>query len=244
MEYKDFKQKCTDIFALNEFLPTPSNEQLDKLWTLTERMLEVNKSLNLTAITDIDAIILKHYADSVTISVLIPEGAALADVGCGAGFPSLPLAIFRPDVKITALDGTAKRIEYVKSTARLLSLENLSAIAGRAEECGNNADFRESFDVVTARAVAALPILTELCLPLVKKDGIFIAMKAAQGEVEATSAANSIRLCGGSPAKLTKLTLTAGGENFEQRNLIIVKKSSPTPQKYPRHYSQITKKPL
>ena len=244
MIFDDFRQKCIDIFALNPSLPAPTVEQIEKLAALTDIMLEVNKSMNLTAITEESAVILKHYADSLTVAEHIPEGAKIIDVGCGAGFPSLPLAIFRPDVSITALDGTAKRIEYVKSTAKKLGLDNITAIAGRAEEYASKAEYREKFDIATARAVAALPILSELCLPFVKVGGYFVAMKAAQGENEAANAANAIKLCGGSPATVSKLELTANGIDFESRIIVKSNKTSNTPTKYPRHYSQISKKPL
>ena len=244
MIFEDFKQKCLDIFALNPCLPTPTDAQIAKLAELTDIMLEVNKSMNLTAITEESAVILKHYADSLTMLNEIPEGAKVIDVGCGAGFPSLPLAIFRPDISITALDGTAKRIEYVKNTAKKLELNNLTAIAGRAEEYGNKPEYRESFDIATARAVAALPILAELCLPFVKVGGAFVAMKAAKGEDEAACAENAIKLCGGSQASVTKLELTADNISFESRIIIKSNKTSKTPGKYPRHYSQISKKPL
>lgn len=244
MIFEDFKQKCLDIFALNPCLPTPNNEQIAKLAELTDIMLEVNKSMNLTAITEESAVILKHYADSLTMLGEIPEGAKVIDVGCGAGFPSLPLAIFRPDISITALDGTAKRIEYVKNTAKKLGLDNLTAIAGRAEEYGNKREYRERFDIATARAVAALPVLAELCLPFIKVGGAFVAMKAAKGEDEAALAENAIKLCGGSQTLVTKLELTANDLDFESRIIVKSKKIAVTPSKYPRHYSQISKKPL
>jgi len=238
-----FKENCRKIFLLNS-LPEPTEAQADTLFKLTERMLEVNKTMNLTAITEENAIILKHYADSISLCEYIPNGASLLDVGCGAGFPTLPLAIFRPDIKITALDGTAKRIEYVKSTAKLLGLENVNAIAGRAEDLASKPEYREAFDIVTARAVAELPVLSELCIPFVKKNGNFIAMKASQGEKEAEKAENSIKLCGGKIISVAKRALTADGSAFEERLIINISKISQTPQKYPRHYSQISKKPL
>lgn len=244
MEFQDFKQKCIDIFALNSFLPTPTEDQIKKLWKLTGIMLEVNKSMNLTAITEETAVILKHYADSASISGDIPQNASVIDIGCGAGFPCLPLAIFRPDIKITALDSTAKRIEYVKNTAKQLDLINVTAIAARAEELASKPGYRESFHIATARAVAAMPVLTELCLPYVKVGGYFIAMKGSQGEAETEAAQNAIKLCGGEIKELRKPVLTADGISLESRFIAKIKKVSPTPQKYPRHYSQISKKPL
>ncbi len=239
----EFKNKCTEIFELNS-LAAPTDEQAEKLFALTEHMLKVNKSLNLTRITEISAVILKHYADSITISHLIPQGAKVIDIGCGAGFPSLPLAIFRPDIEILALDGTAKRIEYVKSTATLLGLSNLKATAARAEELAKELTHRERFDIATARAVAALPTLAELCLPYIKIGGKFIAMKAAQGENELEAAQSAIKICGGKPESLIELEFKGASDENDKRVLITISKLSPTPLKYPRHYSQISKKPL
>lgn len=244
MEFIEFKQKCIDIFALNPFLPTPNDTQIDKLWQLTGIMLEVNKSMNLTAITEESAVILRHYADSLAIYSDIPTGARVIDIGCGAGFPCLPLAIFRPDINILGLDSTAKRIDYVKSTAKALGLINLDAIAARAEELAQKNEYRESFDIATARAVAAMPVLTELCLPFVKVGGHFIAMKGSQGENELEAAKNAVRICGGQVVETRQPSLTSDGISSEKRFIAIIKKNAQTPSKYPRHYSQISKKPL
>lgn len=244
MDFIDFYNCCKETFAANKCLPAPSEEQVHKLFDLTDRMLEVNKKMNLTAIKEHEAIILKHYADSLMISPFLTEGATVIDVGCGAGFPTLPLAIFRPDLKITALDSTQKRIDYVKSTAELLNLDNVNAICSRAEELANNSAYREGFDFATARAVAALPVLTELCLPFVKIGGKFVAMKGQKGELEATEAANAIVKCGGELIKTHSLALYAPNGESEARIINEIAKISRTPKEFPRHFSKISKKPL
>ena len=243
MELSQFKEKLISAFEANAISVEITDEKVQKLFELTNIMLEVNKVMNLTAITDEDAIIVKHYADSLTVSKYIPQGAKVIDVGCGAGFPCLPLAIFREDLDITALDSTAKRIKYIQETANKLGISNITAIATRAEELGKQNGYRECFDVATARAVAALPVLSELCLPFVKVGGSFISMKASQGLAEATDAQNAIKLCGGGIKTVDKLLLLSE-QISDERTIISIAKTSPTPSKYPRHYSQITKKPL
>lgn len=244
MQFESFKTNLFNIFSKNSCLPMVDNEKAEKLYALTEIMLEVNKSMNLTAITEESAVILKHYADSLTVSSLIPQGVSVIDVGCGAGFPTLPLGIFRPDLKILALDGTAKRIEYVRSTAKKLGLDNIEAISGRAEELAQRNEYREHFDIVTARAVASLPVLSELCIPFCKVGGYFIAMKASSAGDELGASQNAIKLCGGKVEESISIGLTADDQVFEQRNLIKILKKQPTPKLYPRHYSKISKKPL
>ena len=243
MELSQFKEKLISAFEANAISVEITDEKVQKLFELTNIMLEVNKVMNLTAITDEDAIIVKHYADSLTVSKYIPQGAKVIDVGCGAGFPCLPLAIFREDLDITALDSTAKRIKYIQETASKLGISNITAIAARAEELGKQNGYRECFDVATARAVAALPVLSELCLPFVKVGGLFVSMKASQGVVEASEARNAIKICGGDIKTVDKLLLLSE-QISDERTIISIEKTSPTPSKYPRHYSQITKKPL
>ncbi|MBQ2998882.1 MAG: 16S rRNA (guanine(527)-N(7))-methyltransferase RsmG [Clostridia bacterium] len=242
MERSEFVLECQKAFDMNEMYC--SEEQAFWLHALMVRMLEVNKTMNLTAITDEKMIILRHFVDSVTVSRYLPENSRLIDVGCGAGFPTLPLAIFRPDLRITALDGTAKRIRYVEETARLLSLANVTAIAGRAEEYAQDPNYRERFDAVTARAVAALPMLSELCLGFARVGGKMIAMKAQQASDEISLAKNAISLCGGELKEVVSCSLKQSDGEEEQRNLIIVQKITNTPKKYPRHFSQISKKTL
>ena len=244
MIYEEFYAEAKRLFALNgELVEMPSDEQIASLFDLTELMLEVNKSLNLTTITNCSQILLKHYIDSLTVSKYLPKGARIIDIGCGAGFPTLPLAIMRPDLDITALDATAKRIRYVESAAAQLGLSNVRAVAARAEEFVN-AGNRESFDFALARAVAELATLSELCLGFVKVGGQFISMKGQRGEEELDGARRAIKLCGGEPSEVIRADLTENGEDFESRRLIITKKVETTPKIYPRAFAKISKKPL
>ena len=245
MTYNEFYAECGRLFSLNSpVVRMPTEDKIAKLYKLTEIMLEVNKHMNLTTITEYPQIILKHYLDSLTISPYIPENAKVIDVGCGAGFPSLPLAICRDDIRITALDSTAKRINYIKDVAERLEVSNITAVTARAEAYGNEPKHRESYDVAVARAVADLPVLSELCLPLVKVGGSFAAMKAAKGEEEFTRAAMAIKKCGGSEGRLIRADITADGSSFEKRCIIMANKVDKTPNIYPRNFAQISKKPL
>ena len=244
MEFNEFYAYCQQVFGANDYLPSVDEDKSLKLYKLTEHMLEVNKHMNLTAIKDEKSVILKHYADSLAVSKYIPEGSNIIDVGCGAGFPTLPLAIFRPDLRITALDSTAKRINYVKETAKMLDLSNVTAIESRAEDMASNVDHREKYDVATAIAVASLPILAELCLPFVKPDGQFIAMKSQKTSEEVDASANAIKKCGGELDAVIQLKLSDGAESSEDRTLVIVDKKVRTPKEFPREFSKIKKKPL
>ncbi len=242
MNELEFIDTCRHIFELNGF--DCSVDQAKKLFLLTQIMLRTNKTMNLTAIKDEKSIILKHYVDSVTISKYIPEGSDILDVGCGAGFPTLPLAIFRPDISITALDSTEKRIRYVNSTAKELDLQKVTAIAARAEEKANESTYRESFSIVSARAVAALPVLCELCIPFVKPGGTMIAMKSRQADEEIANSMRCIELCSAAFDKDISLELSSENGEKDERRLIFIKKIGKTPKIYPRHFSKISKKPL
>jgi 16S rRNA (guanine527-N7)-methyltransferase len=220
-----------------------SKEAVAKLFALTERLIEENEKYNLTAITEPDKVIVHHYLDSAMLSSHLPKGATVIDVGCGAGFPTLPLAILRPDLKITAVDSTAKRVNYVEESARLLGLDGVTAKVGRAEELGRDGTMREKFDFATARAVAEMRILAELCLPFVKVGGKFIAVKGKNAEFELQSAKKALAILGGRSPKTVEVTLKGGAEELSHP-LIIVDKKERTPESYPRVYAQISKKPL
>ncbi len=239
----DFLAKFSNSLKINNLSAFDDPKIAHTLYLLTERMLEVNEYMNLTAITDVDGIIVKHYIDSLTASAYIPSGATVIDVGCGAGFPSLVLAICRPDIKITALDSTAKRINYIKETADLLGIDNIACIAARAEELALDMAHRECYDIACARAVARLNVLSELCIPFVKCGGCFVAMKANADE-ELSEASTAIKTLGGTLLSADKIELQSASHEENPRCIISVQKTSQTPKIYPRNNSQIKKKPL
>ncbi len=240
----EFSRKLASALTKNDLVEFAVEPVTDNLFALTERMLAVNEYMNLTAITEIDEVILKHYVDSLMISKYVPNHASVIDVGCGAGFPSLPLAIARPDLKITALDSTAKRINYINETAEMLRISSITAIAARAEEAANEPSYREKFDIACARAVARLNVLSELCIPFVKVGGSFVAMKANASE-ELNESGKAFARLGGELMGDDKFELVSDiSANTEPRCIICVKKVSQTPKNYPRNNSQIKKKPL
>ncbi len=240
----DFERKLIEVANKNEATRGLINEkQASLLSKISEHMIEVNKTLNLTAIKDEDGIVLKHLVDSSACVNFIPKNASICDIGCGGGFPSLVIASLRDDVKILSVDSVTKKVKYVEDTARLFSLDNISVSSERAEALGQDSLYREKFDVATARAVGRLNLICELCLPLVRTGGVFIAMKAQSTDEEINEAKNAIELLGAKIEEVKKYTLTNGNEEIE-RSIIIIRKVKNTPLKYPRNNSQIAKKPL
>jgi len=227
--------------ALPEFaLP----ELAEKLSILTETLADVGSHMNLTAITEPEKVVWLHLIDSLHGAALLseltlPEGR-IADVGSGGGFPALPLAAALPDLHVTAIDSTEKKCRYIAECAERMGISNVDTKSIRAEEYGRS-DGRESFAAVTARAVARLSVLTELCLPLVKVGGYFLAMKGATAEVEAEEAARGAKILGAVEERRVEYTL---GDFADRRMLILYKKIAPTPEKYPRQYGKISKSPL
>lgn len=218
-----------------------AEDKLPLFEKLAYLLVEQNKTMNLTAITDPDGIAVKHFADSVSalFAYDFPQGARVLDVGTGAGFPSIPLLIARPDLDMTMIDSTAKKLKYVASTVESLGLA-AEVLHTRAEEAGQNKEYREKFDIVCSRAVAALNILCEYCLPFVKVGGVFLAMKGAKAQEEIADAKNAIKTLGGKIIEEKSFTLSDGGE----RTIVVIKKISQVPPKYPRVSAQIAKKPL
>lgn len=213
----------------------------EKFSTYSKELVEYNSKINLTAITDPLGISEKHFLDSVYPFTMIDikEGASVIDVGTGAGFPSLPLKIMKNDIQLTLLDSLKKRCVFLENLSTKLCL-NVETFHGRAEEFGHKDNFREKFDIATARAVANLSELTEYCLPFVKVGGNFVALKGSSGEMELASAENAIKILGGKCILCKKYTLPSN----DTRYLIVIKKISQTPTKYPRNKGQMTKRPL
>ncbi len=240
--FEIFRQIYTDVFTKNGLDRFTDEETVRKFYDFAKALADANEKTNLTAISGAEDTVLKHFADSLIAVDMFPEGATVVDVGCGAGFPSIPLAIVRPDLKITPLDSTGKKIDFVCAVASSLGLTNLTPVCARAEDFVKKN--RESFDVATARAVSRLNVLSELALPLVRVGGCFVAMKARDGEIELDEARRGIATLGGSITQVEKVTLSpVSGESLE-RVSILVKKVLETPTKYPRAYAKITKSPL
>lgn len=198
-------------------------------------VLDANRKFNLTAIIDSEEFAIKHIVDSLLGASEIPSGARVCDIGAGAGFPSIPLAVVREDIHVIALDSTAKKMSFVQQSANEIGLTNVKTVAGRAEE--QRAMFG-SFDVVTARAVSALPVLLELCIPLLKVGGRFLAYKTDDSELAICQKALTALNAKFVHAKMTALP------NGGSRAILVFEKSAKTDGKYPRQYGVIKKKPL
>lgn len=239
----DFRSINRAAFEDNGIAALLTADVEDRLERLCRIMQEKNAVMNVTAITDDDGISRKHFCDCAFLAELLPDSGKLADIGCGGGFPCLVLATMRPGIAVTAIDSTAKKVNYVAQTASELGLSNLSGVSMRAEDGGNDECYRERYDIVTARAVAALDILCELCLPYLKVGGRFYAMKGKGANEELDSAQKAIKTLGCKVVKLHERTLVLDGET-QTRFIIEIEKIAKTPIAYPRPYAKIKKKPL
>ncbi len=227
-----------DLLKLNIEL-SPKMEEAFK--TYYEYLVEYNNNVNLTAITDLDGVYYKHFYDSLTLSLALDFNKPLKciDVGAGAGFPSIPNAIVFPNLDVTIIDALNKRIVFLESLINKLGISNARAIHARAEEYAKSN--QTPADIVVARAVARLNILAELCIPLVKVGGYFIAMKSIESSDELKEASNAIKILGAKYIKSIRIDLP---NDFGKREIMVFEKISETPKKYPRLFGQIKNKPL
>ncbi len=232
----------TELFKenLNNIGLEVTQDVISKLDAFAEMLIEKNKVMNLTAILDPDGIAVKHFADSLSLlkAIEIKDNAKILDLGTGAGFPGIPLLIAKPGLEMTLIDSTAKKLAFVSESIDNLGL-NAKVLHTRAEEAGKNPQYREKYDIVCSRAVAALNVLCEYCLPFVKVGGTFAAMKGAQAEEEIILAENAIKTLGGTIKDKFSFRLSDG-----ERTIVIIEKTKPTPVKYPRVSAQIAKKAL
>lgn len=214
---------------------------LDRFDIYARLLVDWNEKINLTAITEPDEIVIKHFVDSLTVfsAIDIPEGARVIDVGTGAGFPGVAMLIARPDLDITLMDSTNKKLNVIRDILENIGLE-ANVVHKRAEEAGQSKDFRESYDFATARAVSNLRDLSEFCLPFVKVGGTFISMKSAKADEEIEEGKKAISVLGGTIKEKKTFSLEAAGE----RTVILIKKSSSTPAKYPRPSAKMAKNPI
>lgn len=239
MKMEEFKREFEKY--LEKMSISLNKEQYDQFYAYMVLLIEWNEKINLTAITEPQEIILKHFVDSLTIAKYIEEGKTIIDMGTGAGFPGIPLKIYRNDVKVVLADSLNKRIKFLKEVIEKLQLKNIETIHCRAEELGKNKEYREKFDYATSRAVANLSTLSEYLLPFVKLNGSGIFMKTMEIDEELENAKKAIKILGGRIEKVDKFEIP---ESDLGRSIIIVKKEKQTPSKYPRKPGTPAKEPL
>lgn len=210
-----------------------TEQQLQQFVTYYNALIVWNQKMNLTAIEEPVEVAYKHFVDSVCLLRVVADlkQKSMIDIGTGAGFPGVPLKIMEPALDLTLFDSLNKRIIFLQELCRTLQLKNIKAVHGRAEEFGIKPEYRQQYDMATARAVARMPVLLEICLPFVKKGGIFIALKGPELENEIKESSNALKELGGNLIDVQKFTLADGAYT---RNLAVIEKIKDTPKKYPR----------
>lgn len=228
--------------AAAEFGICLTEKQLDQFCIFSELLTETNKVMNLTAITDPAGIAVKHMIDSLSCydEAYFPHGATVLDLGTGAGFPGMPLLIFRPDLQVTFFDSLRKRLDFLQNAAEALRLK-AAFLHGRAEDMAHKAEYREKFDIVVSRAVARLPVLAEWALPYAACGGVFISLKGAQYEEELRDAKKGLSILGGAVSAVRPVHLPGLDD---KRAVIYVEKIAASPAKYPRKPKAAAKNPL
>ena len=232
----------TLINGLEELKIDYDNKKLNQTETFYEMLIEKNKVMNLTRITDREDFYVKHVLDSLLIVKLIDiSDQSIIDIGTGAGFPGIPIKIFFPDTKITLLDSLNKRILFLDEVIEKTGLKDISTIHGRAEEVSRDKDQREKYDLALSRAVANMSVLSELCIPFVKTGGQFIAYKSSDSKQETDDACNAVKILSGGDINVSRYKLP---ESEIYRNIVLINKKTSTPKKYPRNPGVISKNPL
>ncbi|MBY0191847.1 16S rRNA (guanine(527)-N(7))-methyltransferase RsmG [Bacillus aerophilus] len=229
--------------ALEEKGITLSPVQLEQFETYFRMLVEWNEKMNLTSITEKEEVYLKHFYDSISAAFFIDfhKVTTICDIGAGAGFPSIPLKICFPHLHVTIVDSLQKRITFLKELAKGLNLQDTTFYHDRAETFGQRKEKRESYDLVTARAVARLSVLSELCLPLVKKEGLFVALKASAADEEMQAGKKAVTVLGGEVVEKHSFVLPL---EESERNIIVIEKKKQTPKKYPRKPGTPNKSPI
>ncbi len=229
--------------GLDELEIRLSEKQLEQLMLYYELLVEKNKVMNLTAITEFQDVMSKHFLDSLSLVIALDPAdlETVIDVGTGAGFPGIPLKIAFPDLRVTLVDSLKKRVDFLNEVILKLGLKGIWAVHGRAEDLGKDKKYRENYDLCVSRAVAALPLLCEYCIPFVGEGGLFVAYKGKDGEGECRKASRAVELLGGVIADLVLYSLPESGE---ERSLIVIEKEQPTPKTYPRKAGIPEKRPL
>ena len=233
--FKEMQEKSTGL-GVRFFM-----EQAEQFFEYMNLLIEWNEKMNLTAITEPSEIIQKHFVDSLTILNIIEDNQKVVDVGTGAGFPGIPLAIMNPKLEITLVDSLNKRLVFLQEVINKLKLKNIEIVHARAEDFGQNKNYREKFDIATSRAVANLSTLSEYLLPLVKVNGKCICMKASDADEEIEEAKKAIDVLGGKISKIDKFNLP---QSDIGRTIIEIKKEKVTPNKYPRKAGTPSKEPI
>ncbi|MEF3305300.1 16S rRNA (guanine(527)-N(7))-methyltransferase RsmG [Paenibacillus sp. GYB003] len=237
----DVKKLFTELLAERQL--QLSDKQWEQFETYFRELVSWNEKMNLTGITEREQVYMKHFYDSLSLSFFVPmsELSTIADIGSGAGFPSIPLRIVFPHLRVTIVDSLNKRIQFLNHLVQSLGLEHVTCIHGRAEDVARMNGQRDSYDLVTARAVARLNVLAEFCLPFVRKSGLFAAMKGADPEEELREAAFSLRQLRGVVKSVASFQLPI---EQSSRHIILIEKVGATPQKYPRKAGLPLKQPL
>ncbi|WP_432406055.1 16S rRNA (guanine(527)-N(7))-methyltransferase RsmG [Wukongibacter sp. M2B1] len=219
------------------------DRMIDRFTKYKNLLIEWNKKINLTGITDEREIMIKHFLDSLAcmLTGVVRNDSKIIDVGTGAGFPGIPLKVFNENLNLTLLDSLNKRIKYLETVCNELELSQVEFLHGRAEDYGRDEEYREKYDIAVARAVAELAVLCEYCLPFVKVNGYFIALKGPKAQEEIENAKKALNILGGEIVDILNVNLPYSDSGH---NLVIIKKIKSTPSKYPRKAGMPTKKPL